>query len=107
VTPSPGAAPTVIVARRVLPGREDEFVAWHECIEAAARSQPGYISSELQHPDSAHPGEWVTVYSFEDAEHLDAWLASDARMEIVTAAKGLLAGPIREQRCGRCRSPSP
>ena len=79
-------------------------MAWHECIEAAARSQPGYISSELQHPDSAHPGEWVTVYSFEDAEHLDAWLASDARMEIVTAAKGLLAGPIREQRVAALRT---
>ena len=79
-------------------------MAWHERIAAAAASQPGYVSSELQPPDSAHPGEWVTVYSFVDAEHLDAWLASSVRDDIVSDAQELLEGPIREQRVAALRT---
>ena len=104
MTEVPGSAPTVIVARRVRPGCEDDYVAWHARIAAAAAAYPGHISNELQPPDSAHPGEWVTVYSFEDGERLDAWLASPIREEIIAAAQGLLDGPVREQRVASLRT---
>ena len=104
MTEASRSAPTVIVARRVRPGREDDYIGWHARIVEAAANYPGYVSSELQPPDSAHPGEWVTVYSFEDAESLDAWLRSPAREEIITAAQGLLDGPIREQRVASLRT---
>jgi antibiotic biosynthesis monooxygenase (ABM) superfamily enzyme len=50
----------------------------------------------------------MTVYSFADAEHLDAWLASSERNEINAAAAALLAGPVREQRIASLRkAPEP
>lgn len=97
-------APTVIVARRVRPGRENDFVEWHQRIVAAASAHPGYVASELQPPDSAHPGEWVTVYSYTDAENLDSWLGSDIRAGINSEVIDLLEGPIREQRIASLRT---
>lgn len=46
----------------------------------------------------------MTVYSFEDAEQLDAWLASSVREDILAAAQDLLAGPTREQRVAALRT---
>ena len=98
------AAPTVIVARRVLPGHEGDFTLWHERIRAAAESFPGYVDSELQPPNPAHPGEWVTVYSFASTSELDGWLDSTQRRQIASEADDLLDGPIREQRIAALRS---
>ncbi len=98
------SAPTVIVARRVLPGREDEYRSWHERIQRAAGSFPGYLSSELQPPAAAHPGEWVTVYSFATAAELDSWLASDERREIAAAGAHLIEPDVREQHVAALRT---
>jgi len=97
-------APTVIVARRVRSGCEDEFRAWHQRIRAAASAHPGYVNSELQPPDSAHPNEWVTVYSFSDADRLNEWLSSEERSRIAAEAGDLLDGPAREQRVATLRT---
>jgi antibiotic biosynthesis monooxygenase (ABM) superfamily enzyme len=101
--PSP-AAPTVIVARRVVPGREEDFRAWHEQIRAAAATSPGYISSQLQPPDAAHPDEWVTVYSFASAAELDTWLASPKRRQLIAGATHLIDATVREQRIASLRT---
>jgi antibiotic biosynthesis monooxygenase (ABM) superfamily enzyme len=94
----------MIVARRVVPGKEDEFMAWHARIQAAASTAPGYVSSELQPPDAAHPGEWVTVYSFATAAQLDDWLASAQREKLNAEASHLLGADIREQRIAALRT---
>ncbi|MCP4303701.1 MAG: hypothetical protein GY788_02240 [bacterium] len=98
------AVPTVIVARRVVPGREAEFRVWHEQIRSTAATFPGYVSSELQPPDTAHPDEWVTVYSFASASELDRWLASPERGELSAEATHLLDGNVREQRIASLRT---
>lgn len=98
------SGPTVIVARRVLAGREDEYRAWHEQIERAAAGFPGYLSSELQPPDAAHPGEWVTVYSFATGMELDSWLDSENRREIVAAGADLFQPDVREQHVAALRT---
>jgi antibiotic biosynthesis monooxygenase (ABM) superfamily enzyme len=98
------SGPTVIVARRVLPGREGEYMAWHEQISRAASGFPGYLSSELQPPNSAHPGEWVTVYSFATAGELSSWLASDERRNIAAAGAHLIEPDVREQHVAALRT---
>lgn len=103
-TNQPTAAPTVIVARRVRAGSENAFAQWHDQIQAAARAYPGYVDSELQPPDTAHPDEWVTVYSFATASQLEAWLASARREELSLEAVPLLDGPVREQRIAALRT---
>lgn len=100
----PTAAPTVIVARRVRLGSENAFAHWHDQIQAAAKTYPGYVDSELQPPDTAHPDEWVTVYSFATASQLEAWLTSPRREELNLEALPLLDGPVREQRIAALRT---
>lgn len=98
------ARPTIVVARRVLPGCEDDFRAWDHRIRAEAESQPGYLGSEVQPPDSSHPGEWVTVYSFATVGELDSWLRSDRRKQLIAEVDAIIDGPVREQRVAALRT---
>jgi uncharacterized protein len=101
--PSP-VSPTVVVARRVHPGRESEFQEWDNRIRNAAASYDGFLESEIQPPNESHPGEWVTVYSFATVEQLDRWLTSEDRKNLIVAAKHLVTGPVREQRVAGLRT---
>jgi antibiotic biosynthesis monooxygenase (ABM) superfamily enzyme len=96
-------APTVVVARRILPGREETFRAWDRRIRAAAESFPGYLGSDVQPPAPSHPGEWVTVYSFATRDELEAWLESDVRSTLIDEAASFVDGPVREQRVAALR----
>ncbi|MEN8114424.1 MAG: antibiotic biosynthesis monooxygenase [Actinomycetota bacterium] len=98
------AAPTVVVARRVRPDREDEFRAWDRRIRAASASYPGFLGSEVQPPNPSHPGEWVTVYSFATVEQLDAWLQSEQRGAFMAEIDGMIEGAAREQRVAGLRT---
>jgi hypothetical protein len=98
------SAPTVVVARRVNPGREDDFRAWDRRIRAAAAAHAGFLGSEVQEPNPSHPGEWVTVYSFSTVELLEAWLQSDDRMALIGEVDGMIDGPGREQRVAGLRT---
>ena len=91
------ASPTVVVSRRVHPGREDEFRAWDQRIRAAAATCDGFLGSEMQPPTDSHPGEWVTVYSFSTVEQLDRWLSSPERQNLIVEAGDLISGSAREQ----------
>ena len=91
-------SPTVVVARRVLPGCEDEFRVWDSRIRKAASTQEGFVASEVQPPNPSHPGEWVTVYSFDSVARLDTWLGSDERAALMDDVEWLLDGAAREQR---------
>lgn len=91
-------SPTIIVSRRVSPGREREFEGWNARIRAAAESFPGHVGSEAQPPNEAHPDEWMIVYRFATAEQLDAWMTSPERRALLDEGDRLLRGPVREQR---------
>ena len=98
------AAPTVVVARRVRPDSQEEFRAWDWRIRAVAASYPGYLGSEVQPPNTSHPGEWVTVYSFATADELEAWLQSDERREFMVEVAGMIDGEAREQHVAGMRA---
>lgn len=89
--------PTVIVARRFLPGREREGERWLRRLSDAATAMPGHVESTMQPPNVQHPDEWVIVYRFASPEHLDGWLDSARRRELVAEGEELLDGAVREQ----------
>jgi antibiotic biosynthesis monooxygenase (ABM) superfamily enzyme len=99
--------PTVVVARVPVPGREQEFERWLRRLVAAARQAPGHVHSDIQPPDSVHPGEWVILYQFTDADSLSAWLTSETRDEIVADGRELVAGNAREQVVALAHQPEP
>lgn len=55
------------------------------------------MHSDVQPPDEVHPGEWVTVYQFENTDRLNAWLTSSTRVDIMLAGAELSVGEAREQ----------
>jgi antibiotic biosynthesis monooxygenase (ABM) superfamily enzyme len=92
------ATPTVIVSRRVRAGAERDFEQWTNRLRSAAERFDGYLGSERQPPNAAHPGEWVIVYRFASVAELDAWLSSPERSALMDEGERLLAEPAREQR---------
>ena len=98
------SAPTVVVARHVNPGSEDDFRSWDRRIRAAAAAHAGFLGSEVQEPNPSHPGEWVTVYSFATVEQLDAWLQSEDRRALIREVEDMIDGPGREQRVAGLRT---
>jgi antibiotic biosynthesis monooxygenase (ABM) superfamily enzyme len=89
--------PTVVVARRPVPGREREFERWLRRLVAAARRAPGHVQSDVQAPDGVHPDEWVIVYQFADVDTLHRWLTSPERDALIAEGQELLLGDEREQ----------
>lgn len=64
---------TIVVRRKVRPGREKDYEAWLERLtREAAERFPGYLGAEFHRPASAD-GEYRSVFRFDSLEHLDAF----------------------------------
>lgn len=89
---------TVVVARRVVPGRDLEFQRWLKRLRRAVEKAPGYAGAAFHPPQAEHPDEWLIAYSFDDAAALERWLDSPARRELIDESSTLIVGEPREQR---------
>jgi len=89
--------PTVVIARSPVAGREAEFEQWLRRLVAAARRYPGHVHSDIQPPTDVHPGEWVILYQFADAESLHSWLTCEERDGLIAEGRGLHTAGVREQ----------
>jgi uncharacterized protein len=80
---------TVTVARRVAPGREQDFEEWAERLTAAASRYPGFLGAGLLRP--GHVGEpWHVVYRFDTAEHLADWESAPQRVRLLAEGEHLV-----------------
>lgn len=80
---------TVTIARRVAPGREDEFEDWSGALTRAASRRPGFLGAGLLRP--GHVGEpWHVVFRFASAADLATWESSPERAEILAAGEPLV-----------------
>lgn len=87
---------TVVVSRRIKPGREPEYEAWVKGVAAVALRYPGHLGISTFRP--AKPGDpYVLVYKFDTGEHLDAWLRSEERAEWVARADDMTEGRFEAQ----------
>ncbi|MEN8041790.1 MAG: antibiotic biosynthesis monooxygenase, partial [Actinomycetota bacterium] len=90
-------SPTVLVGRRVAPGKEAAFAEWMARVRTAAQRAPGHAASEVQRPNSTHPDEWMIIYRFHDVATLDGWLESEVRSALLDEGADLILGQPREQ----------
>lgn len=74
---------TVVLTHRVPEERADEFQAWRKEIVAAESKFPGFRGAQVFRPVEGLQDEWTVCYRFDTAEHLDAWLISDARKQLL------------------------
>jgi antibiotic biosynthesis monooxygenase (ABM) superfamily enzyme len=78
---SPQDMVTEIITVGVKPGMEEAYRAWVDRVRQMEARFPGYQGLQLQPPIPGLQDNWVSLLRFDTAEHLDAWLESDARRE--------------------------
>jgi antibiotic biosynthesis monooxygenase (ABM) superfamily enzyme len=83
---------TAVSSFRVHPGHEDEFDEFQARLDAAVARWPGFLRVERFEPVHGVQEETVVVFSFDTREHLDAWLRSDERRDLLAAADRHVAG---------------
>jgi len=74
---------TVVITHRVHPDQVDDFLDWQDRMSQAESRFEGYRGTELFRPVAGLQDEWTTLYRFDSAEHLDAWLTSPQRREVL------------------------
>jgi uncharacterized protein len=92
---APGGPVTTTVTRRVKPGHEALYEGFLAGIISAASAYPGHLGVEVFRPRDAGSGEYRTVYRFDTAEHLRAWLDSDEHAAWLERAEPHVIGPMR------------
>lgn len=78
-TTMPAEPVTVLIRRRVKAGRELEYEAWLQRLQAEARSFPGYLGVTTQRPAPSGPREYVSAVRFDSLASLQAFEASELR----------------------------
>jgi antibiotic biosynthesis monooxygenase (ABM) superfamily enzyme len=78
---------TVVVTHRVDPADVDEFLAWQQRLDMAEGTFEGYRGSELFRPIDGVQDKWTAMYRYDTAAHLDAWLTSDEREQLLAEGK--------------------
>lgn len=98
--PAPDAAPrvsaTVVVAVRVSPGRDNDFREWQDGMNRAVASFAGFLGTEVVVPGD-EGGEWTVVYRFDSRPHLETWLESPERDELLRGGADLFDGPASQR----------
>ncbi|MEU0633287.1 antibiotic biosynthesis monooxygenase [Streptomyces sp. NPDC005989] len=79
---------TAVISHDVRPGHEQDFLHWQSKILKEQEKQPGFMGSELFRPVKGIQDRWVVAFRFDTREHLEAWLASDARRRLVEEGRG-------------------
>ncbi len=84
---SPRDMVTEVITVSVKPGMEEAYRAWVDRIQQLEARFPGYQGLQLQPPIPGLQDDWISLLRFDTAEHLNAWLESDARREALREAE--------------------
>jgi len=76
---------TVVVTRRVKPGKEPAYEAWLERLIREASALPGYLGTNVLRPATGSR-EYTSVFRFDSVEHLRAFENSDLRHRALAQA---------------------
>jgi antibiotic biosynthesis monooxygenase (ABM) superfamily enzyme len=85
-----GEPVTVVVTRRVKPGREADYEAWLAQLQAEARGLPGYLGVTTQRPPPAGPREYTSVIRFDSIASLRAFERSELRQRSLAEVAGIV-----------------
>ncbi len=73
---------TVVVSRRVLPGKEQDYDTWVRKLVTAATDAPGNTGATLLVPQPGKPGLYHVVLRFKDQEAAHRWEDSCIRQKL-------------------------
>ncbi|MFB6618327.1 antibiotic biosynthesis monooxygenase [Streptomyces sp. NPDC085524] len=78
---------TVVVTHRVHPEQVDDFLQWQGRMSEEEGKFAGFRGTEVFRPIEGLQDEWTTLYRYDNAEHLDAWLTSEKRRQMLAEGK--------------------
>jgi uncharacterized protein len=82
---------TAVVSHSVRPGRERDFAHWQDKARRLQEKSPGFMGFELFEPVPGIQDRWVAVFRYDTREHLDEWLASEARAKLLEEGREYFA----------------
>ena len=74
---------TAVISHDVRPGRERDFERWQDKAAKAQEKFPGFMGTELFRPVEGIQENWVVVCRFDTRQHLEDWLESESRAELL------------------------
>lgn len=88
---TPPANPvTIVVRRKVRPGREADYEAWlNRLTHNAATQFPGYLGAEFHRPEAE--GSYCSVFRFDNIDHLEDFERSEFRARMLAEAAPMFA----------------
>ena len=78
---------TEVIFSKVRTGMSDQFRGWAQRIQAAQAGYPGYLGMYLQPPQGGGEGHWVTILRYDSASHLEAWMNSRQRADLLAESR--------------------
>jgi antibiotic biosynthesis monooxygenase (ABM) superfamily enzyme len=82
---------TILVRRKVKPGREKDYEAWLERLTRGAGERfSGYMGAEFHRP-ATPGGDYRSVFRFDTLEHLEAFEQSEFRRQMLAEAAPVFA----------------
>jgi antibiotic biosynthesis monooxygenase (ABM) superfamily enzyme len=82
---------TEVIITDIKPGMEELYRRWFERIQKVQETFPGYLGSFVQPPQQNERG-WTTVIRFDTPQHLDDWINSKQRSDLVNEGANLILG---------------
>lgn len=81
---------TEVFVTHVTPGNYSLYRKWASRIQQIEAQFPGYQGVYIQSPGADQDGNWITILRFDTPEHLDAWLTSNERKEILKECESMV-----------------
>jgi len=77
----------VVFAQKLRTGQKEAFLDWQRRLRRAQKKMPGYLGTEVFEPAEGVQEEWVNIVRFDTAEHLEQWLHSKDRQQLLKEAE--------------------
>ena len=82
----PPEAVSAVISVKVVPGQETPFREWEQRIATAETQYAGFQGHKTSPPLPGVHDDWVTILTFDNEPHLDAWLTSPEREKFLAEA---------------------
>jgi antibiotic biosynthesis monooxygenase (ABM) superfamily enzyme len=73
----------MVFTHRVRKGRVEDYLAWRRKAIAAQAHISGYLATEFFEPRAGRQEEWIDIVRYDSIDHLDAWMESKERTELL------------------------
>jgi len=85
---------TVVIAQRMKRGRQADIERWQTDVDRKVSGFAGFLGNDVA--TSADASEWTVIYRFDSKSHLQAWLSSPERDEVLDRGADLFDGPASQ-----------